>query len=66
MKKLLLILLASVAFACGDQSDRRDNDNEAGTNTEEMDNSSDETVSPDTTNVERDTATYEGSPDSRQ
>jgi hypothetical protein len=68
MKKLLLILLAVTALACGDQSKRSDN-NEAGTGTEQnADQNNEETVSPDTTDTKQqsDTTTYDGKPDSRQ
>jgi hypothetical protein len=62
MKKLLFLSILAFAFACGHGS-RRDNNNEAGTNTEEDANTNaEETVSPDTTDVanETDTSSVDG------
>lgn len=62
MKKLLFLSILAFAFACGDGS-KRENNNEAGTNTEENANTNTrETVSPDTTDMmnEIDTTSVNG------
>lgn len=52
MKKVILILLAAVAFSCGDGRDRS---SESGSEIETEDNYSDDALESDTTEMEIDT-----------
>jgi hypothetical protein len=57
MKKVILILLAAIAFSCGDGSNRS---SERSTNEETEDNYSDDALEADTTDMRMDTTASPG------
>ena len=57
MKKVILILLAALAFSCGDGSNRS---SESGTNRETEDNYSNDALEEDTTDMRLDTTAAPG------
>ena len=57
MKKVILILLAALAFSCGDGRDRS---SESGSEIETEDNYSDDALESDTTEMEMDTTSTPG------
>lgn len=57
MKKVILILLAAVAFSCGDGSNRS---SESGSEIETEDNYSNDAIQSDTTQMEVDTTASPG------
>ena len=57
MKKVILILLAAIAFSCGDASNRS---SESGSETETEDHYSTEPLESDTTQMEMDTTSSPG------
>jgi hypothetical protein len=57
MKKVILILLAALAFSCGDGRDRS---SQSGSEIETEDNYSDDALDSDTTEMEMDTTASPG------
>lgn len=57
MKKVILVLLAALAFSCGDGSNRA---SESGSETQTEDNYSNDALESDTTDMEMDTTSSPG------
>lgn len=57
MKKVILVLLAALAFGCGDGSNRS---SESGSETQTEDNYSNDALESDTTDMEMDTTASPG------